>query len=103
MGEVQRGSSRGFEVFVELCKTPFRPRKCKQGHVVKLEDGGLLGFAGFKELQVPLEEDVEGEVALDIQDLLVVPKRATREANIGDAYGVGLQDEDEDMDGEDSD
>ena len=50
-----------------------------------------------------MEEDVEGEVPLDIQDLWVVPKRATRDADIGDAYGVGLQDEDEDTDDEDSD
>ena len=67
-----------------------------------VEDGGLLGFAAFKDLQVSLEEDVEGEVPLDIQDLWVVPKRATRDADIGDVYGVGLQDEDEDTDEEDS-
>ena len=76
----------------ELCKTPFRPRKRKQGHVVEVEDGGLLGFAAFKDLQVSLEENVEAEVPLDIQDLWAVPKRATRDADIGDVYGVGLQD-----------
>ena len=106
MGELQRGSTRGlgpFEVFEELRKTPFRPRKRKQGHVVEVEDVGLLGFAVFKDLQVSLEEDVEGEVPLDIQGLWVVPKWATRDANIGDVYGVGLQDEDEDTEDEDSD
>ena len=41
-----------FEVFDELRKTPFRPRKHNQGHVVEVEDGGLLGFAAFKDLHV---------------------------------------------------
>ena len=80
-----------------------RPRKRKQGHVVEVEDGGLLGFAAFKDLQVSLEEDEEGEVPLDIQDLWVVPKRATRDADIRAVYGVRLEDEDEDTDDEDSD
>ena len=44
-----------FEVFDELRKTPFQPRKRKQGHLVGVEDGGLLGFAAFKDLQVALE------------------------------------------------
>ena len=44
-----------FEVFDELHKTPFRPRKQKQGYDVEVEDGGLLGFAAFKHLQVSLE------------------------------------------------
>ena len=70
--------------------------------MVEVEDGGLLGFAAFKDLQVSSEEDAEGEVPLDIQDLWVVPKRATRDANIGGVYGVGLEDEDEDTDDEDS-
>ena len=35
-----------FEVFDELRKTPFRPRKRKQGHAVEVEDGGLLGVCG---------------------------------------------------------
>ena len=91
------------EVSDELRKTPFYPRKRKQGHVVEVEDGGLLGFAAFKDLQVSLEEDAEGEVPLDIQDLWVVPKRATVDANVGAMYGVGLEDEDEDTDDEDSD
>ena len=80
-----------FEVFDELRRTPFRPRKRKQGHVVEVEDGGLLGFAAFKHLQVSLEEDAKSEGALDIQDLWVVPKRATRDADIGAVYGVGLE------------
>ena len=71
--------------------------------MVQAEDGGLLGFAAFKDLQVSLEEDVEAEVPLDIQGLWFVPKRATRDADIGDVYGVGLQDEDEDTDDEDVD
>ena len=51
-------------------------------------------------MQVSLEEGVEAEVTLDIQHLWVVPKRATRDANIGDVYGIGLRDEDEDTDDE---
>ena len=39
-----------FEVFDDLRKTPFRPRKRKQGHAVEVEDGGLLRFAAFKDL-----------------------------------------------------
>ena len=78
-----------FKVFDELHKSPFRPRERKQGHLVEVEDGGLLGFAAFKDLQVSLEEDAEGEVPLDIQDLWGVPKRATRDAHIGVVYGVG--------------
>ena len=66
-----------FEVFDELRKTPFRPRKRKQGHVVEVEDGSLLGFAAIKDLQVSGEEGAEEEVPLNIQDLWVVPKRAT--------------------------
>ena len=90
-----------FEVFDELRKTPFRPRKRKQGHAVEVEDGGLLGFAAFKDLQVSFEDDPQAEVHLNIQDLWVVPKRATRHADIGDVYGVGLEGEDEDSDVED--
>ena len=79
----------------------FRPRKPKQGHAVEVEDGGLLGFAAFKDLAVSLEEDGQTEVRLDIQDLWVVPKRATRHADIGDVYGVGLEGEDKDSEAED--
>ena len=71
--------------------------------MVEIKDGGLLGFATFKDLQVSVEEDIEAEVPLNIQDLWVVPKRATRDADIGDVYGVGLEDEDEDSDDEDWD
>mmetsp|Transcript_99400 Transcript_99400/g.167556 ORF Transcript_99400/g.167556 Transcript_99400/m.167556 type:complete len:375 (+) Transcript_99400:1-1125(+) len=90
-----------FEVFEDLRKTPFRPRKRKQGHAVEVEDGGLLGFAAFKDLAVSLEEDGQAEVPLDIRDLWVVPKRATRDADIGDVYGVELEGEDEDSEDED--
>ena len=90
-----------FEVFDDLRKTPFRPRKRKQGHAVEVEDGGLLGFAAFKDLPISLEEDGQAEVQLDIQDLWVVPKRATLHADIGDVYGVGLEGEDEDSEDED--
>ena len=90
-----------FEVFDDLRKTPFRPRKRKQGHAVEVEDGGLLGFAAFKDLPISLEEDGQAEVQLDIQDLWVVPKRATRHADIGNVYGVGLGGEDEDSEDED--
>ena len=64
-----------FEVFDELRKTPFRPRKRKEGHVVEVEDGSLLEFAAFKDLQVSVEESAEEEVLLNIQDLwaLVMP------------------------------
>ena len=89
-----------FEVFDDL-RTPFRPPKRKQGHAIEGEDGGLLGFAAFKDLVVSLEEDGQAEVQLDIQDLWVVPKRATRHAGIGDVYGVGLEGEDEDSEDED--
>ena len=90
-----------FELFDELRKTPFRPRKRKQGHAVEVEDGGLLGFAAFKDWAVSLEEDGEAEVPLDIRDSWVVPKRATRDAGIGDVYGVELEGEDEDSEDED--
>ena len=90
-----------FEVFDDLRKTLFRPRKRKQGHAVEVEDGGLLGFAALKDLAVSLEEDGQAEVRLDIQDLWVVPKRATRHADIGGVYGVGLESEDEDSEDED--
>ena len=65
------------------------------------EDGGLLGFAAFKDLPISLEEDGQAEVQLDIQDFWVVPTRATRHADIGDVYGVGLEGEDEDSEDED--
>ena len=90
-----------FEVFDDLRKTPFRPRKRKQGHAVEVEDGGLLGFATSKDLPISLEEDGQAEVHLDIQDLWVVPKRATRHADIGDVYWVGLDGEHEDSEDED--
>ena len=90
-------------MFDELRKTPFHPRKRKQGHVVEAKDGGLLGFAALKALQVSLEEDVDSEVPLDIQHLWVVPKGATRDADFGAVYGVGLEDEDKDTGVEDSD
>ena len=88
-------------MFDELRKAPFRPWKQKQGHAVEVEDGGLLGFAAFKDLQVSFEENAQAEVRLRIQDFWVVPKRATRHANIGDVYGVGFEGEDEDSDDED--
>ena len=59
-----------------------------------------LGVLEFKDLQASFEEDAETEAPLEIQDLRVVPKRATRGADIGDWYGVGLQDEGEDIDDE---
>ena len=90
-----------FEVFDDLRKTPFRSRKWKQAHAVEVEDGGLLGFAAFKDLPISFEEDAQAEVQLNIQDLWVVPKRATRHADIGDVYGVGLEGEDEDSEDED--
>ena len=90
-----------FEGFEDLRKAPFRPRKRKQGHAVEVEDGGLLGFAAFKDLAVSLEEDGEAQVPLDIRDLWVVPKRATRDPDIGDVYGVELEGEDEDSEDED--
>ena len=89
-----------FEVFDDLRKTPFRPRKGKQGHAVEVEDGGLLGFAAFKDLPISFEEDAQAEVDLNIQDLWVVPKRATRHTDIGDVYGVWLEG-DEDSEDED--
>ena len=78
-----------------------RPRKRKQGQEVEVEVGGLLGFAAFKDLAVSLEQDGQAEVQLDIQDLWVVPKRATRDADIRDVYGVGFEGEDEDSEDED--
>ena len=56
-----------FEVFDDLRKTPFRQRKRKQGHAVEVEDGGLLGFAAFKDLPISFEEDAQAEVRLNIQ------------------------------------
>ena len=66
-----------------------------------MEDGGLLGFAAFKDLPISFEEDAQAEVHFNIQDLWVVPKTATRHANIGDVYGVGLEGEDKDSEDED--
>ena len=90
-------------MFDELRKTPFHPRKRKERHVVEVEDGTLLGFAAFKDLQVSVEEGAEAEVSLEISDLWVVPKRASGHADIGDVYGVALEDEDEATDEEDLD
>ena len=92
-----------FEVFDELRKTPFRPRKRKERHVVEVEDGILLGFAAFKDLQVSVEEGAEAKVPLEISDLWVVPKRATGDTDVGDVYGVALEDEDKAIDEEDLD
>ena len=92
-----------FEVFDELRKTPFRPQKQKERRVVEVEDGSLLGFAAFKDLQVSVEEGAEEEVPLGISDLWVVPKRATDDADIVGVYGVGLEDEDGASDDEDLD
>ena len=75
----------------------------KKRNVVEVEDGTLLRFAAFKDLQVSVEEDAKAEVPLEVLDLWVVPKRATGDANIGDVYGVALEDEDEASDEEDSD
>ena len=90
-------------MFDELCKTPFRPRKQKERHVVEVEDGTLLGFAAFKDLQVSVEDGAKAEVPLEISHLWVVPRRATGDADIGDVYGVALEDEDEVTDEEDLD
>ena len=79
----------------ELRRTPFCPQKRKERHAVEVEDGTLLGFAAFKDLQVLAEEGAEAEVPLEISDLWVVLKRATGDADIGDVYGVALEDEDE--------
>ena len=92
-----------FKVFDELRKTPFRPRKRKERHAVEVEDGTLLGFVAFKDLQVSVEEGAEAEVPLEVSDLWVIPKRATGDADIGDVYGVALEDEDEATDEEDLD
>ena len=40
---------------------------------------------------------------MNLQDLWVVPKRATRDTNIEHVYGVGLEDEDENGEDEDLD
>ena len=92
-----------FEVFDELRKTPFRRRKRKQRHVVEVEDGTLLGFAAFKVLQVSVEEGAEAKVPPEVSNLWLVPKRATCDSDIGDVYGVALEDEDEATDEEDLD
>ena len=91
-----------FEVFDELRKTPFRPRKGTERHVAEVKDT-LLGFAAFKDLQVSVEAGAEAEVLLEVLDLWVVPKRATGDADIGDVCGVALEDEDEATDEEDLD
>ena len=49
----------------------------------------LLGFAAFKDLPISLEEDGQAEVWLDIQDLGVVPRRATRHATLAMCMGLG--------------
>ena len=90
-----------FEVFDDLRKTPFRPRKRKQGHALEVEDGGLIGFAAVKDWPISLEEDGQAEVQLDIQGFWFVSKRATRHADIGDVYRVELEGEDEESEDED--
>ena len=91
-------------MFDELYKTPFRPRKQKQGHEVEVEDCGLLRFAAFEDLPVSFQEGEEEQVfLLDIQDLCVVPKRETRDSNIEDVHDVGMEDEVERSEDEDLD
>ena len=92
-----------FEVFDELRKTPCRPRKQKERHAIEVEDGTLLGFAAFKDLQVSVEAGAEAKVPVEASNLWVVPKRATGAADIGDVYGVALEDEDKATDEEDLD
>ena len=46
------------------------------------------------------EQGAQAEVPLNIQVLWDVAKRATRDAYIGDEYGVGLEDEEEDRENE---
>ena len=50
-----------------------------------------------------MEEGAEAEVPLEVSDLWLVPKRATSDADIGDVYGVALEDEDEATNEEDLD
>ena len=78
---------------------PFRAVFCG----CEVEDGILLGFAAFIDLQVSVEEGAEATVPPEVSDLWVVPKRATGDADIGDVYGVALEDEDEATDEEDLD
>ena len=61
-------------MFDELRKTPFHLRKRKQGHVVEVKDGGLLGFPAFMDLQISLEEGAQAEVPLNIQDCGLSPR-----------------------------
>ena len=92
-----------FEVFEELRTTPFCPRKQMQEHHVEVEDGGLLRCAALKDLEVSLEQGAEVEVPLNIQDMRVVAKSATRDSNIEHVYVAALEDEDEDSEDEDLD
>ena len=90
-------------ILIFSAKLPFRPRKRKERHVVEVEEGSLLGFAAFKDLQVSVEEGAEEQVPSEISELWVVSKRATGDADIVDVYGVGLEDEDKTSDDEDLD
>ena len=60
-----------------------------------------LGLRLSRSWQFLWKRNREAEVPLDIRDLWVVPKRATRDADIGDVYGVELEGEDEDSEDED--
>ena len=68
-----------------------RPRKRKERYVVEVE------------VEVEVEEGAKAELRVEISELWVVPKRATGDADIGDVYGVALEDEDEATDEEDWD
>ena len=59
------------------------------GHEGELEDGGLLRFATFKDVQVPLDEGAEAEFLSNVQYLWVVAEIADRDTDFEDVYGVG--------------
>ena len=78
-----------FNAFEELCKTSFRPWKHKQGPEVELEDGGLLQFATFKDLKIPMDQGAEAKIPLSVQDAWIVPRQADCSTYMADVYGSG--------------
>ena len=85
------------ELFDELRKTHFRPRKmwlrCKMVVCLGLLRSRICKFLWNRMHRTRFHWTFKW----------VLPKRATRDTDIGALYGVGLEDEDEDTDDEHSD
>ena len=63
----------------------------------------MVGFVAFKDLQVSVEGGTGAKFLLEISLVYLVSKRATGDADLGDVYGVALEDEDKATNEEDLD